>query len=91
MSRFLFVGIVTRNAKFKLKRASLNLPESIDSAVKPEDEDVVHLSADSLVAVVEVGLFRQVLMQVELATILVVLPRGVAKPLAPNRESTNYK
>lgn len=54
-------------------------PEAVHSEVQPVDEDVVHLPADLLVAVVEVGLLRDELVEVELLPLLVELPGSEAE------------
>ena len=50
--------------------------ESIDAAVEPEPHDVVDRVADLVVSPVEVGLFRQEVMEVVLAGLLVESPRA---------------
>src|SRR5439155_4127542 len=49
--------------------------EPIDAAVKPEAHDVIDLFAHRVIAPVEVGLFREEVMQVVLAGSLVFCPR----------------
>ena len=53
--------------------------ESVHALVQPEDEDVVHLAADLLVAVVQVRLLHDELVQVELLPLLPVFPGGEAE------------
>ena len=58
-------------------------PKPINTGIQPKPQDVFHLLDNEWISVVQVGLFYEVLMQVELLPLLPELPHGTSESTDP--------